>query len=388
MGGRQLLKLGAPAAAAALMAATGWPVPAAQAAAGIVGVPCRAPALAAALNNATSGETLSLAAGCDYRLGRALPAIGRDLTIQGHRATLEPAPGAPAFTLLSLAGGTVRLHDLNFTGGRGAIAVTGTANLAVSGGRFTGNHATGGGAIDCEAAVGDLTVTGAWFAHNSSTFAGGAINVGVATNHTTLTGDTFIDNNSVDGDTLTGVTIRGNDATEEGGGILTYETGLQVSGSRIIGDHTAGYGGGLWLYASDKAVLRTTQVRGNTAEDGGGIYDMTASVLAIAHSTIRCNHATADGGGIDNAGHGAGAGSAGLTDSTLSQNQAGGAGGGLLNAGTADLGGSKVEHNQAGQGGGIFNAAGPGAVTLQATQVTGNRLDNCEPLETIAGCTG
>jgi predicted outer membrane repeat protein len=169
MGGRQLLKLGAPTAAAALVAATGWPVPAAQAATGIIRVPCRAPALAAALNAATSGETLSLAAGCHYRLGRALPAIGHDLTIQGHRATLEPAAGAAAFTLLTLAGGTVRLYDLDFTGGQGAITVTGrTASLTVTGGRFTGNHATGGGAIYCGAAAGSLTVTGASFTGNSS----------------------------------------------------------------------------------------------------------------------------------------------------------------------------------------------------------------------------
>jgi hypothetical protein len=56
--------------------------------------------------------------------------------------------------------------------------------------------------------------------------------------------------------------------------------------------------------------------------------------------------------------------------------------------GTFATSGSKVEHNQADHGGGIFNAAGPGAVTLDGTQVTGNRLDNCEPLGTIAGCTG
>jgi predicted outer membrane repeat protein len=129
-------------------------------------------------------------------------------------------------------------------------------------------------------------------------------------------------------------------------------------------------------------------VQGNTAEDGGGIYGVTDSVLTIVHSAIRCNHATANGGGIDSDGHGPGAGWVGLTDSTPSRNRAAGAGGGLYNLGSAGLSGSEVERNQADHGGGIFNGGGAGAVTLQATQVTGNRVDNCEPLGTIAGCTG
>jgi putative cofactor-binding repeat protein len=42
--------------------------------------------------------------------------------------------------------------------------------------------------------------------------------------------------------------------------------------------------------------------------------------------------------------------------------------------------------NSAPHGGGIFNNAG--TVTLSNTAVTGNVVDNCEPLNSIAGCTG
>jgi hypothetical protein len=42
-------------------------------------------------------------------------------------------------------------------------------------------------------------------------------------------------------------------------------------------------------------------------------------------------------------------------------------------------------HNHAAHGGGIFNNGG--TVTLSSSQVTGNQVDNCEPTNSIAGCT-
>jgi hypothetical protein len=45
-----------------------------------------------------------------------------------------------------------------------------------------------------------------------------------------------------------------------------------------------------------------------------------------------------------------------------------------------------VTGNTAAHGGGIFNNLG--TVTLSNTTVTGNVIDNCEPLNTIPGCTG
>jgi hypothetical protein len=47
---------------------------------------------------------------------------------------------------------------------------------------------------------------------------------------------------------------------------------------------------------------------------------------------------------------------------------------------------SEVTHNSAAHGGGIFNNGG--TVTLMATKVTHNVVDNCEPTNSIAGCTG
>ena len=63
----------------------------------------------------------------------------------------------------------------------------------------------------------------------------------------------------------------------------------------------------------------------------------------------------------------------------------GGSGTPPLIGGEVTLKDSQVKHNTAAHGGGIFNSGG--TVTLQASMVTGNQVDNCEPTGTIAGCT-
>ena len=78
-----------------------------------------------------------------------------------------------------------------------------------------------------------------------------------------------------------------------------------------------------------------------------------------------------------------------LDHSWVNGNSAGGIGGGIANGvplppgpppligGDVTLKHSQVKHNTAAHGGGIFNSGG--TVTLQASTVTGNQVDNCEP---------
>ncbi len=46
---------------------------------------------------------------------------------------------------------------------------------------------------------------------------------------------------------------------------------------------------------------------------------------------------------------------------------------------------SEVRNNSAAHGGGIFSTSG--TVTLSDSKVTDNQVDNCEPTNSIAGCT-
>jgi len=396
-------------------------------AADTVPVPCNPAALGSAIGGAASGETLSLAAYCTYRLTTALPTVGQDLTILGNHATLNrsDAPAAPSFTILSVDAGTLNVTDLNFTNGAGAIAGTASGSITVQGGTFTGNHATNGGAIYSNTGPGGLSVTGATFVRNSAAQAGGAIYTNEAAAITTVTGSTFtkntagtmggaiynffdmtvsgstfdanhaedggaIFNNAFNGDSLTDVAIHHNTATQDGGGVVTWACALFVTASQISANHAGSDGGGLYQYLlagyPDGLTLTGSGVHRNTAQDGAGVYAYDA-VTNLNSSTVSGNTATADGGGIYNDGEVPAYGNLNLTSSTVSSNNAGADGGGIYNTqGTVDATSSPVEHNTAGAGGGIYDGAGPDTVTLTNSPVQYNKPDNCEPAGTITGC--
>jgi hypothetical protein len=126
--------------------------------------------------------------------------------------------------------------------------------------------------------------------------------------------------------------------------------------------------------------------------------------MTLKHSEVNRNTAAASGvagsgGGILNAQGPPGTTPAVLTldRSRVNGNSAGGYGGGIANGvplpagpppligGDVTLTHSHVMHNHAAHGGGIFNNGG--TVTLSSSQVTGNQVDNCEPTNSIAGCT-
>jgi hypothetical protein len=66
--------------------------PALAATASRVSVPCSTGALASAMSGAASGETIRLAAGCDYVLTAALPPVSASLTIEGRGPPSNAAP--------------------------------------------------------------------------------------------------------------------------------------------------------------------------------------------------------------------------------------------------------------------------------------------------------
>lgn len=155
------------------------------------------------------------------------------------------------------------------------------------------------------------------------------------------------------------------------------------------------------------AVITGSEVENNTATttSGAGIVNhgtMTINWSAVNHNTAAGTGGTASGGGIVNADVGpiTGAPVSGILTINFSQvngNSAGGFGGGILNGlpnpkapitGTLTISNSQVNGNSAGLGGGGIYSVTGGAVSLKFTSVNGNHPDNCEPLASIAGCTG
>jgi predicted outer membrane repeat protein len=392
-----------------------------------VSVPCNTQALASAITSATDGVTLNLAASCVYALKAPLPVIGHDLTITGNAATLDCAISlADAFTLLSVNAGTLTISQLNFRNGADAISATGNGSVAITGGTFRGNHAVNGGAISSVTGMGSLSVTGATFTGNTATGQGGAIYTNEAAALTTVSGSTFVNNtagsggggiysffpmnvtssvfarnkaadggaifnDSELGDILKDVTIRNNNATQDGGGVASYQCGLSVTDSQIAGNHAGSEGGGVYQDLlqgyPDGLTLTGTVVRANSAPNGAGIYG-NDTVISLAGSTIENNDASVDGGGIFNVGQVVGYGDMSLGTGTISGNRAGTDGGGIYNTvGTVNASGMDIDRNTAGTGGGgIYDGPGPDSFTLANSPVQGNRPDNCEPEGSISGC--
>ena len=439
----------ATAGAAAVLA--GVVMPAAARAATVTPVSCSTPALVSAVSGAASGATLSLAKGCTYVLTAALPTVAQDLTINGNNATLKrsTAVGTAAFTILTITAGTVALNQLSFTNGHRAITVNNEAQLTVTGGVFSGNTAANGAAIDNTAAT-VVQVTGASFVDNTATLDGGAIYVYTAlgdqisdcrfvgntaassggaywewSNGTLIAGSTFQGNTATTGGALylddqgseiTGTVVHGNSATGNGGGIADAPGGapVAITDSEITGNHAGGAGGGLdeRSYGTFGSVTNTI-IADNTAVEGGGIADdlvyiqysgdtisgnhasggggginAFGSNVFLAGTTIFGNYAGGNGGGVDNS-LSSGQGYASFTDSTISGNHAGALGGGLYNQGTVVASGTQIADNRAvNGGGGIYDDLTAATVTLTDSSPTDNKPDNCEPLNSITGCTG
>ncbi len=155
------------------------------------------------------------------------------------------------------------------------------------------------------------------------------------------------------------------------------------------------------------AVITGSQVENNTATttSGAGIVNhgtMTINWSAVNHNNAAGTGGTASGGGIVNANVGpiTGAPVSGILTINFSQvngNSAGGLGGGILNGlpnpkmpitGTLTISHSQVIGNSATLGGGGIYSVTGGVVSLTSTSVVANHPDNCEPLASIAGCTG
>jgi hypothetical protein len=99
---------------------------------------------------------------------------------------------------------------------------------------------------------------------------------------------------------LTAVTISGNAADSDGGGIANYSYVSPVLINVTISGNSAYAGGGIFNNEASP-VLTNVAISGNSASDtGGGIYNNTFSSSALTNVTISGNHAINAGGGFYN----------------------------------------------------------------------------------------
>ena len=207
-----------------------------------------------------------------------------------------------------------------------------SVNVANGGGSGTYD----GGAIDIDSAYEcpSVSVSGGTFRDNSTEEYGGAIS-----NKCTLT--------------VTNATFTNNSSTE-GGAISSYGTALSASLVHDTFSHNSASDEGGAIYNNDNDMTVTdSYFKYNSADDGGAIYNYYG--LTIKHSQITYNSASSYGGGVYNDND------ATINDSLIMFNTAGSGAGGIINEDETYLSNDLINLN---------------------------RPDQCEPLNTIAGCVG
>jgi CSLREA domain-containing protein len=143
---------------------------------------------------------------------------------------------------------------------------------------------------------------------------------------------------------IEGLRLSGGHA-DEGGAIYSRTGWLELENVEVVGNYSAGSGGGIRAIATIGSLrISGSTISGNTSHDGsGGGISSTVEPLMIQTSTPKYFPST-------------------IAGSTISNNQAGGAGGGLSIEGPVMVARSTVSGNQ-GQAGGGINLSDPG-VTL------------------------
>ncbi|HYG61886.1 MAG TPA: choice-of-anchor Q domain-containing protein, partial [Thermoanaerobaculia bacterium] len=187
--------------------------------------------------------------------------------------------------------------------------------------------------------------------------------------------------------TIRNTIISGNTAEGNGGGIYVEDTGgpLLIQSSVISGNTADGIGGGIYFYDPDDTVtIEDSTISGNTAVGGGGVflYDTDGGGVTIRRTTIDGNSAALGGGLLmfhpDHP--------VLLENSTISGNQALGGGGlflyGLYGNASLTLRSTTVAGNTAYYGGGLLTLT---TVTIENSIVGDNVAQESPDLGTAEG---
>ena len=191
--------------------------------------------------------------------------------------------------------------------------------------------------------------------------------------------------------TISGLTLT--EGLDSGnGGAIHAGSPLTVTDSTISESRANGRGGG--IYAGDELTLENTIVSGNSAPGGGGgistvvptsggKYEQVSDPVAVSSSRITGNTSDGRGAGI------LAAGPLEVDGSTLSENVAGGDGGGIFLSSKyapLDITGSTISLNSADRGGGLVIRSLAGLVAREVDRtITGATIADNEVLYEGAG---
>ncbi len=342
----------------------------------------------AAIDKSASGDTIVIAPGTYIE---ELAIHDRDLTLAGHSATDTFLDGGQIYQVLSISREstprvTVSLSGVTLRNGNGgAISTDAYSYLTISNSNIVNSTSLNGGGIFNN---GVLKLTNVTVSGNTATGleGGGIYNLGyielngvLLTNNVASNGGGISNRNALTITASSIVSNIGNGGTDGGGGIYNAlsSSKLILLNSTLSGNQsrTNVFGGGAILNRGILTGTGTT-ILGNTADKGGGIYNDTSGQAFFSSGSIRGNTAVIfDGGGIYNQGV------LTVTQSALVYNVSSNSqGGGLNNAGTARLTNATISDNTAVAGSGINNNGG--TLLLQFSTIS-NTLSNASGSVTV-----
>ena len=360
--------------------------------------PCSLRGAVDVANSSPSVNTINLQQGMTYTLTKHGQGEDNNITgdidilepviIEGHGATVNGDAADRVFDVFpNMNTGTVDIGNVSITNGKFTFGGDG-GGIRVNAGTLHADHLTitnniaqsfGGGIGFAQNTSGDLShlmVTGNTAA-TVATISGGGIYFPGGTGSLVISDSDFANNTAgvgggvdVSGEvTITNSDFSGNHAHDSsnayGGGVTMFGVPGQVSsisGGTITGNDALDQGGG--LYVQGGVYVSNVTVSNNTAHDAGGVYSVDDGTV-LDHLTIAGNTAVSVGGlGLVGT----------LTDSVVSGNTASTIAGGILAGFSAQIDHSLITDNTAGTDGGGIWADGQTTVITNTT-ITGNTAD-------------
>ncbi|HFC11559.1 MAG TPA: hypothetical protein ENJ56_01850, partial [Anaerolineae bacterium] len=260
-----------------------------------VGTNCTYANLQTAVNASLDGDTI-LVEGKTFSGSSATVNIGNGqaITIIGGYDDSCTTPTATPTTLNATGQGDSVFELYGSNGSVGNFDQVTIRNFVITGGEDDANF---GGGIEINVGY-EVRIEDSEIAGNTSTF-GGGIHINGDAGLRAGDAKLFISSNTV---------IKGNTATDSGGGIYCFEADVVLTGDASLGDYfivpignTATNEGGGFYGDGGCRFDAYADVKGNDAANGGGVYLTGSSSLFMlfAESAILNNHATTgDGGGV------------------------------------------------------------------------------------------
>lgn len=228
-------------------------------------VACSESALVAAVTRANSTpapDTLTLTAGCTYKMTsahggstNALPVITTSIEMVGPATVTRVSSKSFRIATVSGTGGLTLTTGVAFTNGNvqgngGGILNNGAVTLTQS--RLTGNKASGNGG-------GLANIVTAGSVAPAATFTGGSV-----ANNTALLNGGGIYNGAGDTLTTTGLSLTGNKATRRGGALAAISSAATTTTSSTVQNNSAGIQAGGVYREGGVMTTTSTPITANT----------------------------------------------------------------------------------------------------------------------------